>query len=160
MGLASLGTHLANPKRRLAHIKAATEAMKATMGPLRRLMPTDYPSIGMPWLVEALGALYSRSHLANHIPMVANLVISNVPGPQVPLYLAGARMLTNYPTSIVMHGIALNITVESYERSLDFGLMADAKAVPDVHDLAQGLHRAMDELRSMQARDSAAGTRR
>jgi diacylglycerol O-acyltransferase len=60
----------------------------------------------------------------------------------------------------VMHGIALNITVESYGRSLDFGLMADAKAVPDVRELAHGLHRAMDELRSMQARDSAAGTRR
>jgi hypothetical protein len=127
--------------------------MKATMGPLRRLIPTDYPSIGMPWLVEALGALYSRSHLADHIPMLANLVISNVPGSPVPLYLAGARMLTNYPTSIVMHGIALNITVESYERSLDFGLMADAKAVPDVRDIARGLHEAMDELRIMQARD-------
>jgi len=159
MGLASLGTHLANPHRRLAHIKAATEAMKASMGPLRRLIPTDYPSIGMPWLVEALGALYSRSHLADRIPMLANLVISNVPGPTVPLYLVGARMLTNYPTSIVMHGIALNITVESYERSLEFGLMADAEAVPDVRDLAQGLHQAMDELRSMQARDDAAGAR-
>jgi hypothetical protein len=85
--------------------------------------------------------------------MPANLVISNVAGPQVPVYLAGARMLTNYPTSIVMHGIALNITVESYERHLDFGLMADAKAVPDVRDLAQGLHRAMDELRAMPSRD-------
>ncbi|MDO8419192.1 MAG: wax ester/triacylglycerol synthase family O-acyltransferase [Rubrivivax sp.] len=149
MGLASLGTHLADPRRRLAHIKTSTAAMKATMGPLRRLMPTDYPSIGMPWLVEALGALYSRSHLADRIPMPANLVISNVPGSPVPLYLAGARMLTNYPTSIVVHGIALNITVESYERSLDFGIMADARAVPDVRDLAQGLHEAMDELRAM-----------
>jgi hypothetical protein len=58
-----------------------------------------------------------------------------------------------------MHGIALNITVESYERNLDFGLMADAKAVPDVRDLAQGLHQAMDELRAMQARDDEAGAR-
>jgi WS/DGAT/MGAT family acyltransferase len=151
LGTASLGTHLADPHQRLAHIKTSTAAMKATMGPLRRLIPTDYPSIGMPWLVEALGALYSRSHLAGHIPMLANLVISNVPGSPVPLYLAGARMLTTYPTSIVMHGIALNITVQSYERSLDFGLMADAKAVPDVRDLARGLHEAMDELRTMQA---------
>ena len=159
LGTASLGTHLANPRRRLAHIVAATQAMKGTIGPLRRLIPTDYPSIGMPWLVEALGALYSRSHLAERIPMPANLVISNVPGPPVTVYLAGARMLTNYPTSIVMHGIALNITVESYERNLDFGLMADAKAVPDVRDLAQGLQLAMDELRAMQSRDDATGAR-
>jgi WS/DGAT/MGAT family acyltransferase len=160
LGTASLGTHLANPRRRLAHIVAATQAMKGTIGPLRRLIPTDYPSIGMPWLVEALGALYSRSHLAERIPMPANLVISNVPGPRVPVYLAGARMLTNYPTSIVMHGIALNITVESYERHLDFGLMADAKAVPDVRDLALGLHRAMEELRAMPSLDEPAEARR
>jgi diacylglycerol O-acyltransferase len=159
LGTASLGTHLADPRRRLAHIVAATQAMKGTLGPLRRLIPTDYPSIGMPWLVEALGALYTRSHLADRMRMPANLVISNVPGPQVPVYLAGARMLTNYPTSIVMHGIALNITVESYERNLDFGLMADAKVVPDVRELAQGLHQAMDELRAMQARDDAAAAR-
>jgi hypothetical protein len=69
---------------------------------------------------------------------VANVVISNVPGPPMPLYMAGARMLTNYPTSIVVHGMALNITVQSYDQSLDFGLMADAQAMPDVHDAGRG----------------------
>jgi diacylglycerol O-acyltransferase len=61
------------------------------------------------------------------LPQVANVVISNVPGPPMPLYMAGARMLTNYPTSIVVHGVALNITVQSYDQSMDFGLMADAR---------------------------------
>jgi diacylglycerol O-acyltransferase len=64
--------------------------------------------------------------VADRIPQVANVVISNVPGPPVQLYMAGARMLTNYPTSIVVHGMALNITVQSYDKHLDFGLMADA----------------------------------
>ena len=62
--------------------------------------------------------------MADRIPPVANVVISNVPGPPVPLYMAGAKMLTNYPTSIVVHGVALNITVQSYDESLDFGIMA------------------------------------
>ena len=48
-------------------------------------------------------------------------------------------MLTNYPTSIVVHGMALNITVQSYDRSLDFGLMADALAMPDVRELADAI---------------------
>jgi diacylglycerol O-acyltransferase / wax synthase len=67
----------------------------------------------------------------------------------VPLYMAGARMLTNYPTSIVVHGLALNITVQSYDQSLDFGLMADAKAMPDVRELADAIRIAFDDLDAM-----------
>ena len=67
----------------------------------------------------------------------------------MPLYLAGARLLTNYPTSIVVHGLALNITVQSYDRSLDFGLMADGKAMPDVRELADALAVALDDLREL-----------
>ena len=82
-------------------------------------------------------------------PQVANLVISNVPGPPVPLYMAGAKMLTNYPCSIVVHGVALNITVQSYDQSLDFGLMADAAAMPEVRELADALRVAFDDVRAL-----------
>ena len=58
-------------------------------------------------------------------------------------------MLTNYPTSIVVHGMALNITVQSYDRSLDFGLMADAAAMPDVRELADAIAIAFDDLRAL-----------
>ncbi len=153
MSLVNLGTHIADPGRRLTHVKAATAAMKSTMGSLKSILPTDFPSLGVPWLLEAATALYGKAKVAERIPQVANVVISNVPGPPVPLYLAGARMLTNYPTSIVVHGIALNITVQSYDQSLDFGLMADAAAAPDVETLAEALRVAMDDLRVL------AGTR-
>jgi len=63
--------------------------------------------------------------------------------------MAGAKMLTNYPTSIIMHGMALNITVQSYDRSLDFGLMADALAMPDVRELADAITIAFDDLRTL-----------
>jgi diacylglycerol O-acyltransferase len=139
MSLISLGTNIADPRKRLAHVQAATAAMKSTMGSLKSILPTDYPSLGVPWLIEAATALYGKAKVADRIPQVANVVISNVPGPPMPLYMAGARMLTNYPTSIVVHGMALNITVQSYDRSLDFGLMADAQAMPDVHDLADAM---------------------
>ncbi len=149
LGLISLGTQLADPRRRLAHIQAATGQMKSTMGSLRSILPTDFPSLGMPWLIEAAVALYGKAHVADRLPQVANVVISNVPGPPMPLYMAGARMMTNYPTSIVVHGIALNITVQSYAGSLDFGLMADEQAMPDVRDLAQAITVAMDDLRAL-----------
>ena len=147
MSLISLGTNIADPRRRLAHVKAATAAMKSTMGSLKSVLPTDFPSLGLPWLMEAATALYGRARVADRIPQVANVVISNVPGPPVPLYMAGARMLSNYPTSIVVHGLALNITVQSYDQSLDFGLIADAAAMPDVHELAAAIRLAFDELK-------------
>jgi WS/DGAT/MGAT family acyltransferase len=149
LSLISLGTHIADPARRLAHVKAATAAMKSTMGRLKSILPTDFPSLGMPWLIEAAAALYGKARVAERIPQVANVAISNVPGPPVPLYLAGARMLTNYPTSIIVHGMALNITVQSYDQALDFGLMADAAAMPDVRELADAVLIAFDDLRAL-----------
>jgi diacylglycerol O-acyltransferase / wax synthase len=149
MSLISLGTHLADPAKRLAHVMAASAAMKGTMGSIKSILPTDFPSLGVPWLMEAATALYGKAKVAERIPQVANVVISNVPGPPVPLYLAGAKMITNYPTSIVVHGIALNITVQSYDQNLDFGLMADAAAMPDVRDLADAVLVAFDDLRAL-----------
>ena len=154
MTLVSLGTHIADPMRRLAHIKAATKSMKSTLAGVKNILPTDFPSIGVPWLMEAATALYRRAKVADKLPPVANVVISNVPGPPVPLYLAGARMLTNYPCSIVVHGVALNITVQSYDQSLDFGLMADAAAMPEVHELAEALRVAFEDVRALLVEES------
>ena len=149
MSLISLGTHLADPARRLAHIRTASGAMKSTMGRMKSILPTNFPSIGVPWLIEAAVSLYGKARVADRIPQVANLVISNVPGPQVPLYLAGARVLANCPTSIVVHGLALNITVQSFDAAMDFGLMADGAALPDVKRLALAVDAALDELRAL-----------
>jgi hypothetical protein len=153
MTLISLGTNIADPMRRLAHIKAATKSMKSTLAGVKGILPTDFPSIGVPWLMEAATALYQRAKVADKLPPVANVVISNVPGPPIPLYMAGAKMLTNYPCSIVVHGVALNITVQSYDQSLDFGLMADAAAMPEVRELADSIRVAFDDLRSLTAEE-------
>ncbi len=151
MSLVSLGTHLADPGRRLAHVMAANAAMKGTVGSLRRVLPTDYPSIGVPWLLEGLTALYGRAKVAERLPPFANVVISNVPGPSVPLYMAGAKMLTNQPASIVVHGVALNITVQTYDQSLEFGLVACARALPGIGELAAQLETAFLEFQALPA---------
>ena len=80
------------------------------------------------------------------MPPIANLLISNVPGPRQPLYVAGAEILSYWPLSIVEHGLGLNVTVMSYCDSLDIGLTVARKAVPDVHLLAQMLNHAYEEL--------------
>ena len=67
------------------------------------------------------------------------------------LYLAGARMLAYHPISAITHGLALNITVQSYEKALDFGLVACARAVPDLDALIDALAAEYDELKALAA---------
>jgi diacylglycerol O-acyltransferase / wax synthase len=153
--LIDLATQVADPMARLVAIRAGTRAMKAEMGVFRDLLPTDFPSLGSPWLLSGLASLYGRSRMAHRL-RVANVVISNVPGPQVPLYLAGARMTGMYPLSIVVHGIGLNITVQSYLGQLCFGLISCRRAAPDVHELTVQLHAALAALRRLHASVSAA----
>ncbi len=77
-----------------------------------------------------------------------NLVISNVPGPQFPLYCAGARLEANYPVSVVTDGMGLNITVMSYRGHLDFGLIADRDQMPDLWKLMGWFEDALEELKA------------
>jgi WS/DGAT/MGAT family acyltransferase len=152
--LADLATEVADPLERLRAILKTTAAMKKEMGALKALTPTDFPSLGSPWLLSGLMSLYGRSRLADRIRVV-NVAVSNVPGPKFPLYLAGARMLNYFPLSIVTHGVALNVTVQSYENQLCFGLIACRRAVSDLPEFAGDLRRAMDELRKLPAEAAA-----
>lgn len=149
MSLVQLGTQLADPHARLKAITASTAKVKGALAGLKSVLPTDYPSLLAPWLVGGAGRAalkaYGRSGITERLPALANLAISNVPGPQQPLYLAGARMLTFHPLSIILHGLALNITIQTYAGRVDFGLVADPKAVPHLQHLAQALEAALDE---------------
>ena len=140
--LIDLGTEIADPAERLKAIKRGTAAMKKQMGTFRGVIPTDFPSLGSPWLISGLASLYGRSRIADWL-RITNVTISNVPGSRVPVYLCGAKMTDYYPLSIVVHGIALNITVQSHVDQLCFGLIACRRAVPDVHELGNHLQRAM-----------------
>lgn len=151
MSAVSLGTHLADAKKRFAHIRASSAQMKGGLSTLKRLMPTDFPSIGLPWLLSTAARAWGG--VAERIPPVVNLVVSNVPGPPVPLYLAGARMLSNAPASIVVHGIALNITVQTYEKSLEVGLIACGEVLPDIGTLAAQMRLAYDHFIELAAAD-------
>jgi WS/DGAT/MGAT family acyltransferase len=146
MALVNLNTHLADPVRRLRAIRDAAGAAKALAGRAKGVLPTDFPSIAAPWVIHGLATLYGRSGLAGAIPPIANLIISNVPGPQVPLYAAGLRMQTYWPLSIPEHGLGLNITVMSYAGAMGFGFVSSRAAVADVGQFARALQAAFDEL--------------
>ena len=143
MSLVELGTQLAHPLKRMNAIMASTAKVKSRVSSLKGFLPTDYPSLLAPWLVGGAARLalnaVGKTQLIKRLPMLANLAISNVPGPPVPLYLAGARFLTFHPLSILVHGLALNITIQTYDGHVDFGIVADKKALPHANDLAKAI---------------------
>ena len=133
--LVSLATDISDPLERLAAIHESSSEGKEVTGNVKAAVPTDFPSLGVPSLMSGLASLYGRSGLADKLPPMANVAISNVPGPSFPLYFAGAKLATYFPVSIPGHGLALNMTVQSYNGSLEFGLTACRRAVPDIADL-------------------------
>lgn len=151
MVLANLATHLADPRARLEAIRASAGNAKAITIRAKSIIPMDFPSLGAPWVLGAIARAYGYAQGVKAFPPLANLVVSNVPGPQVPLYLAGARMKTWWPISIVEHGLGLNITVQSYAGSLDFGLVAAKDCVPDIAKLVRALYDAHHEMKKSPA---------
>jgi diacylglycerol O-acyltransferase len=81
-----------------------------------------------------------------------NVIISNVPGPSVPIYIAGARQVASYPVSVIMEGVGLNITIFSYLDRVDFGLVADRELIGDLDRMIVSLDHALSELRDAAAR--------
>jgi diacylglycerol O-acyltransferase len=119
-----LATDIPDMAERFKAIHNSSEAAKAVVRELKPVLGVDMPFAGSPWLMTSMASLYGRSNLARQLPPMANVLISNVPGPGMPLYVAGARMGSFYPVSIPYHGSALNITVQSYAGQLDFGIIA------------------------------------
>jgi hypothetical protein len=99
--------------------------------------------------VTALAArLIASTKLANVVNPPFNLVVSNVPGPPIPLYLAGAKMVAQYPVSAIVDGVGLNVTVQSTNENLDFGFVTDRDLIPDLWAMSDLVGPTLEELRS------------
>ena len=143
---APLYTNIADPVDRLMETHEALSHMKER----HRALPADLLQDANNFIPPAVFARAARLTLGigGTIGRPAwNLVISNVPGPQVPLYCAGARLIANYPISVITDGMGLNITVMSYCGQMDFGIVADRDQMPDVSDLMTWLEDELDVLR-------------
>jgi diacylglycerol O-acyltransferase len=161
MGLA---TNVKDRLERIRKIHELSANTKESMGKYKTAIPTDFPLLLAPWLMSAVASVLSRSRLANVVPPLANVLISNVAGIPVQLYFAGAKVVSYYPVSIPIHSMALNVTVQSYNGRLDYGLIACRRALPDINELADALlaeHRKLLELALAQAptQDTATATK-
>ncbi|MFT3805794.1 wax ester/triacylglycerol synthase family O-acyltransferase [Arenimonas sp.] len=142
----SLATDVADPLQRLRAIHASTAQIKQRVASVKDLIPTDFPGLAAPLWATGLSRLWRRGRIAERLPPLANIAISNVPGPPMDLYLAGARLRHYYPVSIVTHGLALNITVQSYAGSLEFGLTTCSDAIERPERLANAIAASARQL--------------
>jgi WS/DGAT/MGAT family acyltransferase len=147
-----LATNVADPVKRLEAIKAASARAKMLTGSLKGAIPTDLPSLGIPWLMSALTPLYQKAAAADEDSGDRQPRHLERAGPPIPLYMAGGRVKAYFPVSAVAHGLALNITILSYDGSLDYGLVAAREAMPKLRGFAGHLAR-----RARRALSKAAG---
>ncbi|MGP0091774.1 MAG: WS/DGAT/MGAT family O-acyltransferase [Xanthobacteraceae bacterium] len=137
--LSRLATDIADPLQRLAAIVAAARETKGVFLDVKDILTTEVSILGAPAILAGLSWLWRMTGAADLLPVLANVVISNIPGPRTPMYVAGAPAVHYFPLSIPYHGGALNITVESYVDKLEFGLLACRSTVPNVQVIADYL---------------------
>jgi WS/DGAT/MGAT family acyltransferase len=153
---ASLHTHVADPLQRLDRIHESMRIAKEQHQALPATLLQDFAQFAPPAVAARAARVVARAAVANWMEVPFNVVISNVPGPQFPLYGFGAKLVANYPVSAINDGIGLNITVQSYDGSLDFGVIGCRELVPDVWDLIDYLRDALGELKEAAKREAHA----
>jgi diacylglycerol O-acyltransferase / wax synthase len=133
--LATLPTHVTEPGRRLEIVHSATRVAKAQQAAIPQGLVDQVSDFAPPALTARAARVVFATGLLHRLPPF-NICISNVPGPNVPVYLCGARLLAHYPLSVVTDGQGLNITVVGYLGKLHFGLVGCRELVPDIDTLA------------------------
>jgi WS/DGAT/MGAT family acyltransferase len=141
-----LPVHLDDPVERLLAVARSTAGAKLVQDAVNPEMIGDVVDLVPPPLFHLGADLWSRARLADRLPPVHNLIVSNVKGSPVPLYLAGARLAALYPFGPLMEGTALNVTVLSHEDDLDVGLISCPDLVPDLDLLMADVLDGFDEL--------------
>ena len=149
--LADLSTTLEDPTDRLLAIHQAASESKLIQSAMGSGALMAWLEVPVPALFSGATSLYSRLRLSNLHPPMCNLVVSDVPGPSMPLYFAGARLESIFPLGPVFDGVGLNITAVSSATTLDVGLVACPDQLPDLWNLASRLRPALEELDTAQS---------
>ena len=135
--MVSLPVLLEDPVEQLMAIRQDTKGAKEVHKALGADTLTGLAEFAPPRLLNRASRLYSRLNLADRHRPVHNLVVSNVPGPPIPLYCAGGRVVATYPMGPILEGAGLNLTVLSNMGNVDFGAIACREMVPDLWDIAE-----------------------
>ena len=144
--LADLATNEADPARRLRRVQESMDAAKAGFATIPAEALQDFSQFAPPAIAARAMRMASQLRIADRMNPPFNLIISNVPGPGYPLYSAGAELKHFYPVSAVADGQGLNMTVQSYNGSLDFGFVSCRELVPDLWLMTVLLQEAMQEM--------------
>lgn len=137
---ADLATHIQDPAKRFVAIQNSVKAGKEFFS---GMSPAEIQLVGM--VMQAPTLVLLPLGLASRIPAV-NTTISNVPGIQEPMYWNGARMNGSYPASIITDGMALNITLVTYDKNVDFGITACRRSIPQAQRLIDYMEKSLVEL--------------
>ncbi len=141
-----LPVELENPLDRLMAIHEGTKGAKEEHNALGADTLLNWAEYSTPNVFTNAARFYSRMRLADRHRPIANLVISNVPGPDFPLYLGGAELTAGFPLGPVMDGMGVNITIMSYRGVLYWGIMACPDTIPRVWNLTADIPLALDEI--------------
>lgn len=143
---ASLATDVDDPIGRLAAIAESTAAAKEMRQAMAVHQMMGVTETTPPGLIALAARMYTRRNLARYTPPASNVVISNVPGPDFPLYVAGCSVESIYPMGPLIMGMSMNITVFSYRDHVDFGFLVCPETIPDPWEIAEGIEPAVAEL--------------
>jgi len=133
--LAELPTNVHDPGRRLDIVHAATKIAKAQQAAIPQGLVDEISDFAPPALTARAARVVFATGVLHRLPPF-NVTISNVPGPNVPAYLCGSKLIAHYPVSVVTDGQGLNITLVGYLGQLHFGLVSSRELVPDIDKLA------------------------
>ncbi|MEZ5169233.1 MAG: wax ester/triacylglycerol synthase family O-acyltransferase [Acidimicrobiia bacterium] len=144
---ASLATDIDDPVERLEAIYRGTQASKEMQRAMAARKIMNLSDTTPPGLLSLAARTYTASGLESSVPPVYNLIISNVPGPPVPIYVAGMKLEALWPMGPLLYGSGLNATVLSYIDTIDFGFMSCRESVPNPALIADGVPTALRQLR-------------
>jgi WS/DGAT/MGAT family acyltransferase len=149
----SLPIYVADPLRRLEEVRGSMEGVKSSKQALGAEVIARFNDFAPPTLLAQAARL-------NFSTRLFNLIVTNVPGPQVPLYMLGRELEEVFPVAFLPENHALAIAIMSYNGGIGFGLLADYDAMPDVGEIAAGIEASIEELdaearRATEAREPA-----
>ncbi len=144
--LVSLASTTADPVARLRLVAEGTRLAKEQSRVLSEDLIQGWAQLAFPALSSRLARLSSNLRLFDHVPPLFNVVVSNIPGPEFPLWWAGSRLVALYPLGPILEGVGLNVTVLSYLGTLHVGVVGCRELVPEVEHFAHLLTDAAAEL--------------
>jgi WS/DGAT/MGAT family acyltransferase len=144
--IAALPTNEADPLVRLRLAHDAMRIAKEEHAALPANLLQDFGRFAPPAVAARVARLVARTRLADVTNPSFNVVISNIPGPQFPLYSGGTRQVASYPIPVINDGVGLNITLMSYNGELHFGMVACREAVGELWGLMNAIDQALREL--------------